>query len=599
MGHPLPRLVPAPLPPSGMRIPQIVSSLLLLGGLATGLTAQAPLNTQPAPASWLQSLDASAATVQTLSPNLTGTAPNEQLSFQVELGGTVETITLRKRDIRAPGYQLLIDDGVTIQAIEPGPVETWVGEIDGDVGSNAAVTFRNDTIQGVIRRSGGTELFGIQPVFELVAGAANDLHFVHNSADAVSHGETCGVTATATGPAPANTPRTGEDMLRIAEIAIEGDFTLYQQFGSSATATENAILTVLNNVNVIYERDTDIRHEVSATLIRTSTDPYTTNSASSLLTQFRNWWNANRGGTPRDVTHLFTGRNLSGSTIGIARLASVCNRTTAYGLSQLTFSGNISRRTGLTAHELGHCWSAVHCDGDSDCRIMCAGLGGCANNLTAFGTRSIGLIRGWANSSSCLSSGAPTISSISPITVPTFGSTQAQINGTAFTGVTRVEVGGRTLATSQYTVVSDTRIDFFPGTPAALGVEAVVVTTNGGTSAPRSFLRVSNNPAILDGPSPWFGGFNLLIQGGSRENRSVFLIANVDDPGLIPFFGLNLISNPVLLQSGTSDALGLVNFTLPTPFGISGIDLRLQLLDLNVTSTLLETASAPLVIQFL
>jgi hypothetical protein len=79
----------------------------------------------------------------------------------------------------------------------------------------------------------------------------------------------------------------------------------------------------------------------------------------------------------RDVAHLWTGRNMTGSTIGIAYLGVICGGS-SYGVDQIRFSNNFNSRVALFAHELGHNWDASeHCNDDSECRIMCAGLGGC------------------------------------------------------------------------------------------------------------------------------------------------------------------------------------------------------------------------------
>lgn len=66
-----------------------------------------------------------------------------------------------------------------------------------------------------------------------------------------------------------------------------------------------------------------------------------------------------------------------------------------YGLSAVLFSNNTTQRVALVAHELGHSWSAWHCNRDAgcrgpsdDCRIMCSTLGGCSGNITSFSPES-------------------------------------------------------------------------------------------------------------------------------------------------------------------------------------------------------------------
>ena len=67
-------------------------------------------------------------------------------------------------------------------------------------------------------------------------------------------------------------------------------------------------------------------------------DPYSTTSSDSLLTQMRTHWNAAQTGVHRDIAHLMTGKNLDGSVIGIASVGVICNSTRGYGLSQTRYT---------------------------------------------------------------------------------------------------------------------------------------------------------------------------------------------------------------------------------------------------------------------
>jgi len=106
------------------------------------------------------------------------------------------------------------------------------------------------------------------------------------------------------------------------------------------------------------------------------------------------------------VAHMMTGRELDGTTIGIAFLGSVCNRSRAYGLSQSHFTTNMGYRITLTAHELGHSWNANHCDAAIPCYIMCSNVGSCDGaGLPGFEPMAIDAITSFAASRSCF--GAP------------------------------------------------------------------------------------------------------------------------------------------------------------------------------------------------
>ncbi|HZL98689.1 MAG TPA: zinc-dependent metalloprotease family protein, partial [Planctomycetota bacterium] len=149
--------------------------------------------------------------------------------------------------------------------------------------------------------------------------------------------------------------------LKVAELACDADFEYFSHYGTVA-AVENRINTVINAMNAQYENEVGITHEITTIIVRTSSSqPYTSTDPNTLLNQFRTQWTSNHGNVTRDVAHLFTGKELAGSVIGIAWLGVICNSSYGYGLVQSDFSGNFAYSTDLSAHELGHNWNANHC----------------------------------------------------------------------------------------------------------------------------------------------------------------------------------------------------------------------------------------------
>lgn len=64
------------------------------------------------------------------------------------------------------------------------------------------------------------------------------------------------------------------------------------------------------------------------------------------------------------LAHLFTGRNLDGSTVGIAYVGVLCSRSAGYGVDQDLTSDTTSAL--VFAHEVGHNFNAPH-DGEDAC----------------------------------------------------------------------------------------------------------------------------------------------------------------------------------------------------------------------------------------
>lgn len=183
-----------------------------------------------------------------------------------------------------------------------------------------------------------------------------------------------------------------------AQIATEADYEYVQAAGSETLANAD-ILSILNAVDAIYQT------EVGVTLVVTyqhawtvSGDPYSATDASGILSEFLNYWATNfSSSVTYDLAHMWTGKNIDGSTIGIAYLSAVC-KSWAYGVSQRM--NNSNQDVPLVAHELGHNFGSGHdtC-GAGDNWIMCPSLHSGAND---FSTSSESQITSYVGSISCL-----------------------------------------------------------------------------------------------------------------------------------------------------------------------------------------------------
>ncbi|MFG0251957.1 MAG: M12 family metallo-peptidase [Phycisphaerales bacterium JB038] len=287
----------------------------------------------------------------------------------VAIDGVDQLLILRPFSVRAEGYRLLaqVEDG-SIEVREPGAVRTVRGELLGLPGSRLAGSLLDDGLHVRVEMPWG-EVWWIEPIGGRVAGADLNDHVLYRETDVLETGHVCGIdllpdarlyadylggkTDGADGPRAA---------LQIAELACDADYEYYLDWGSVA-AVENRINTVINTMNQQYESEVGISHAITTILVRTSSNqPYTSTDATTLLYSFRDHWNANHGNIQRDTAHLFTGKEVDGGTIGIAWVGVICNLSYAYGVVQSDFNGNYASATDLSAHELGHNWSADHCN---------------------------------------------------------------------------------------------------------------------------------------------------------------------------------------------------------------------------------------------
>ena len=375
------------------------------------------------------------------------------LSAAVEFEGVPKTLRLFRHSLRSENFQVLVQRKPLgpLEPTEAPPVQTYRGVIEGEPGSHVAARVFGDTIvslTALVRTREG--VYGIQPmagvdkeIDESRASMPGD-HVVYRAEDwANEEGFHCGAEGAVfeleRDEAYREEGSAAGTGLSTVDVAIDADVEFFQLNGSSVAGTVLDIENVMNSVEAIYERDVTITYEITTIVVRTAEpDPYRFTDPGSLLCEFRARWNA----TPesyiqRDTAHLFTGKNIDGSTIGIAFVGVVCNPSgfvqgcssgnVAYGLSQSRYTTAFTSRTALTAHELGHNWGAGHCSG-SDCHIMCATIGACAgiagSNLK-FGATESAQILSHKSTRGCLVSQPE---ALSPPFVEGFSSTLLAVN---------------------------------------------------------------------------------------------------------------------------------------------------------------------------
>ncbi|MBK8098845.1 MAG: IPT/TIG domain-containing protein [Planctomycetes bacterium] len=553
--------------------------------------AQAPVSSDPprtrlAPPAVCQAFDAQAGTLQLLAVPTSAAAG----ALVVELGGSERTLLLQPHELRSPAFALLEIDAAGARSLPRPPLLTFRGQVVGLPDARVALTLVPHGIAGVVRLGDGSSHL-IQPMRDVDPNAPPGLHFVHRSADARALPWRCGVAMRPTPPLP---PAGAAEALFTCEIACTADFPFYQQNGSSTAATQADIMAVINAMDLIYRADCDIAYTVTSILVHTVADPYTTTEPSGLLTQFQIDWNQNRTGVARDVAHLFTGRSMwsHGGVIGIAYISTVCFLTGAYGVSQSRFTTNLGQRVGLTAHELGHNWSANHCDGAGDCRIMCSGLGGCSGNLGSFSGGEQAAIESYRNIAACLDLQAspPTVASLSPASVPAWHPPEVTISGQGLLGTSQVLVGTQVLGPGQFTLIDDATVRFMP--PAlAVGPHAVAVVNPAGTSSPRTLTITGSSPPQLDAPAGAIGGLLLQWRFAGQPADPWFLLVSFS-PATTPVLGWPLLQSFGIVGSGVFAASGLGSFGVALPVGIlHGAMLHGQLAEIDATPGLAGTSA--------
>lgn len=244
-------------------------------------------------------------------------------------------------------------------------VGVYRGSVDGMPGSWVRLVVADGIPRGLLWD--GSEMYAIEASKE-TAGAA---HMFKLSDLQIPPGTmTC---------AQADGPKTASDLLtavskdvtpRVAEaagaelsldLAVIADFEFASAKGSSA---QTALVTRINNVDGIFSEQLGVQINLARTdIFESSNDPFTNESdAGLLLDELTDYRNANASQHANGLTHLFTGRELDSSTVGIAYTSAICSRRYGAGLTQGTHSDSLDSL--IAAHEIGHNFGAPH-DGTS------------------------------------------------------------------------------------------------------------------------------------------------------------------------------------------------------------------------------------------
>ena len=503
-------------------------------------------------------------------------------------------IDLVPNDLRSADYRAeeALDGGV-VRRLEKGPVHTFKGNVRGMTGAQARFTIDENSVKGAVITRG--EQFFIEPARQYSKTAAADEFVFYQASDVIETAPAeCGTTlAEEVGAevesiqskqpvASALTAQEGTTSevlapMRVIELATDADFEYHNALGGSAQANSQ-IQSIINQVDGIYQVELGLTFSiVFQNVYATASDPYTKTEAggsTGALSEFRNFWNANRADIARDLVHLWTGKDFTGSTIGIAYGGGVvcANPDSSYGISQRypNSSGNpiTAQTVALTAHEIGHNFGADHtnqvtefvsADVEAACdnTIMEAAVGSGMN----FCQYSRSQIEGYANGNGvCLAA-----TGAAPPSYPSCGETPigngATVSGSLSGDDCRAPSRGINFYADRYSFSApagqEVSISYSASSGSLdpyiylIGPDGTVVTQNddgGGGSA----SRIPSGTGFF--PLPLTGKYLIEVTSYDRGESGAYTLA-------LNFSGCNLSVSPTSHSFAASGGSGSVNVT--------------------------------------
>ncbi len=248
------------------------------------------------------------------------------------------------------------------------PVSLYKGRIDGIDGSWVRITFYDGHPRGLL--FDGTELYAIEAPGD--SGIATDGPVMYRLADSYVLPGTMACDAGApfgngaqvfeklaggNGYSAARAPGASVQL----NLGAIGDYEFTNQMGSGAEA---AILTRLNNVDGIFSDQLGVQLSVEELeVFNDPADPFSDTTAPiDLLDELGNYRQLTPNQALQGLTHLYTGKDLDGSTVGIAYTGALCSTRFGAGLSEGTNGSTTD--TLVAAHEIGHNFGAPH-DGET------------------------------------------------------------------------------------------------------------------------------------------------------------------------------------------------------------------------------------------
>ncbi len=299
----------------------------------------------------------------------------DEISLQFTLDGSDYDVLLTRTSIFSSGARNVWTlNGQQYRELSGG--DFYSGVVAGRQGAVLRVRIDDGSLEGLVITP--DQIYFLEPARRRQVSAQSDLTLAYRLSDIRFSDELeCGFEIPEVGHEDrwieglraepiADSLGFGGAALREIEIRLFVDSHYFQRHGPDSAIR---VQTLVHSANAFYEPlgITFRVAETSISLSRADDGLSDTLDAIDLLNEFSHSGSVGSS----DVAHLMTGRDLDGSTIGMAWRASLCDPNFAVGLSQDLLDP--ASRAVLMAHELGHNIGAAHDGSPGTCSEETAG----------------------------------------------------------------------------------------------------------------------------------------------------------------------------------------------------------------------------------
>nr|WP_277603589.1 M12 family metallo-peptidase [Bowmanella dokdonensis] len=308
------------------------------------------------------------------------------------------------------------------------------------------------------------------------------------------------------------------------ELAVVADTQFNMAYAGNGL---EKMLAEMNIVDGIFSEQVGVQLKIVQSHVMSDDGYLTATNASTLIQDFRNYVHSEIGNP--GLTHLFTGRNLDGSTVGIAYLSAMCS---SYGVGITQKYGSMTAL--IAAHEIGHNFGAPH---DNQSGSACATTGGTflmnpmVNGNDQFSTCSLQQMNSRIQNAYCLNE----LDGLAPVISSTAGNSARVGLAYAYDADERIDVSGGTglsyrldFGPDGMIIEADGRIVWTP-TAAQEGTQVAQITVSNAFGSDSQYFEIE----VASAPAPAgdvidFSQFYLGSYGGTQDKTGP---VSIEDQG--------------------------------------------------------------------